>query len=159
MGWVGSKSSAWLLVLAHRLPEVLEVSAAEVPVRAGLEAHSCGLIEGIGEEVGGVDLLDRDAVGHHVCTDDTNAWRQSQHERNIFQRESISSWTSDTQARDILKEKGNVQPVNPQSSPSRPVSSLRYAHAGTPGTLSAVGVRARATGYRRRARAVPLILL
>ena len=55
--------------MAHRLPEVLEVSAAEVPVRAGLEAHGCGLVEGIGEEVGGVYLLDRDAVGHHVWTD------------------------------------------------------------------------------------------
>ena len=69
---VGSKSSAWLLVLAHRLAEVLEVSAAEVPVRAGFEAHGRGLVEGIGEEVGGVDLLDRDAVGHHVCADDSN---------------------------------------------------------------------------------------
>ena len=60
------------MVLAHRLPEVLEVPAAEVPVRAGLQADGCGLVEGIGEEVCGVDLLDRDAVGHHVCTDDSN---------------------------------------------------------------------------------------
>ena len=57
---------------AHRLAEVLEISAAEVPVGSGFEAHGRRLVEGIGEEVGGVDLLDRDAVGHHVCTDDSN---------------------------------------------------------------------------------------
>ena len=74
LDWSRSEASgsAWLLVLAHRLAEVLEVSAAEVPVGSGFEAHGRRLVEGIGEEVGGVDLLDRDAVGHHVCTDDSN---------------------------------------------------------------------------------------
>ena len=82
MEWVGSKSSAWLLVLAHRLAEVLEVSTAEVPVGSGFEAHRRRLVEGIGEEVGGVDLLDRDAVGHHVCTDDNNAAPESAREKH-----------------------------------------------------------------------------
>ena len=73
MDWGGSEASQVPSCLgAHRLSKVLEVPAAEVPVRAGLEAHGCGLVEGVGEEVCGVDLLDRDAVGHHVCTDDNN---------------------------------------------------------------------------------------
>ena len=88
---------------AHRLAEVLEVSAAEVPVGSGFEAHGRRLVEGIGEEVGGVDLLDRDAVGHHVCTDDNNAAPESAREKHLSARVHQQLDRRHTSERDILK--------------------------------------------------------
>ena len=90
-------------MLAHRLAEVVDVSAAEVPVGSGLEAHGRRLVEGIGEEVGGVDLLDRDAVGHHVCTDDNNAAPESAREKPLSARVHQQLDQRHTSERDILK--------------------------------------------------------